>query len=294
MSGPLTGAGLAPVSDSDARLREALCRLRRGSGWLGAPPAETAVCLGRLQPGGLSNDNVLLRAGSEILVLRLDGIDPRVNSLDRRAELRILRAAAEAGIAPAPRFSAPEAGILVTRYLPPDPGAGTARAEDLAALLRTIHALAVPAPALALVPRLERYRAVVAEASPGHALLQPGLADSMQATAAALDTLPGGAALCHNDLSPGNLLTHRRRLIALDWEYAASGCRWLDIATAARQWAPADDAAGEQLLAQYLQHPPEPAEREWLLRAAALAGYLESLWLAANGRERPVGAGDRA
>jgi thiamine kinase-like enzyme len=217
-----------------------------------------------------------------------------VNSLDRRAELRILGAAAEAGIAPAPRFSAPEAGILVTRYLPPDPGSVSAGAEELAALLRAIHALAVPAPALALVPRLERYRAVVAEISPGHALLQRSLADRMQATAAALDALPGGAALCHNDLSPGNLLTHRGRLIALDWEYAARGSIWLDIATAARQWAPADDAAGEALLAQYLQRPPAPAEREWLQRAATLAGYLESLWLAANGREPRGGAGDRA
>jgi thiamine kinase-like enzyme len=288
MHSPPAGEGLAPVSSSEPRLRAALAALRCHEGWLGPAPAEAPVCLGRLQPGGLSNDNFLLSAGDEALVLRLDGIDPAVNSLDRRAEQRILGVAAGAGIAPTPRFAAPEAGILVTRYLSPDPEAHGASARDLAALLRNIHALDAPAPALELAPRLERYRASVTAASASHELLRPALTREMQATAEALDALPGNAVLCHNDLSPGNLLTHKGRLIALDWEYAARGSRWLDIATAARQWAPADDAAGENLLEQYLQRPARQAERECFLRAGALAAYLESLWLAANGREGPA------
>ena len=38
--------------------------------------------------------------------------------------------------------------------------------------------------------------------------------------------------LCHNDLTPGNLMSHGDRLIAIDWEYAAMGSRYFDVAIA--------------------------------------------------------------
>ena len=38
--------------------------------------------------------------------------------------------------------------------------------------------------------------------------------------------------LCHNDLTPGNLMTHSDHLIAIDWEYAAMGSRYFDVAIA--------------------------------------------------------------
>ena len=38
---------------------------------------------------------------------------------------------------------------------------------------------------------------------------------------------------CHNDLTAGNLMSDGRQLIAIDWEYAALGSRYFDIAIAA-------------------------------------------------------------
>ena len=38
---------------------------------------------------------------------------------------------------------------------------------------------------------------------------------------------------CHNDLTAGNLMGDGRQLIAIDWEYAALGSRYFDIAIAA-------------------------------------------------------------
>ena len=38
--------------------------------------------------------------------------------------------------------------------------------------------------------------------------------------------------LCHNDLTVGNLLAQGDRLFAIDWEYAAMGSRYFDIAIA--------------------------------------------------------------
>ena len=38
--------------------------------------------------------------------------------------------------------------------------------------------------------------------------------------------------LCHNDLTAGNLLTQGDQLFAIDWEYAAMGSRYFDVAIA--------------------------------------------------------------
>ena len=38
--------------------------------------------------------------------------------------------------------------------------------------------------------------------------------------------------LCHNDLTPGNLMIHGDHLIAIDWEYAEMGSRYFDVAIA--------------------------------------------------------------
>ena len=38
--------------------------------------------------------------------------------------------------------------------------------------------------------------------------------------------------LCHNDLTVGNLLARGDRLVAIDWEYAAMGSRYFDVAIA--------------------------------------------------------------
>ena len=38
--------------------------------------------------------------------------------------------------------------------------------------------------------------------------------------------------LCHNDLTGGNLLTQGDQLFAIDWEYAAMGSRYFDVAIA--------------------------------------------------------------
>jgi len=38
--------------------------------------------------------------------------------------------------------------------------------------------------------------------------------------------------LCHNDLTVGNLLTQGDQLFAIDWEYAAMGSRYFDVAIA--------------------------------------------------------------
>jgi len=75
--------------------------------WRGAVTAEA---LG----GGITNHNLLVRAGAERFVVRVGG-DIAVHGILRFNELACLRAAYEAGIAP--EIVHAEAGALVMRYI---------------------------------------------------------------------------------------------------------------------------------------------------------------------------------
>ena len=101
--------------------------------------------------------------------------------------------------------------------------------EALGMLCRQIHALPGVSHQLTLASDIEHYL----EQLPAH-LADPWRA-AMQTAGAekALAKLTADTPyLCHNDLTPGNLMSHGDRLIAIDWEYAAMGSRYFDVAIA--------------------------------------------------------------
>jgi len=87
--------------------------------------------------------------------------------------------------------------------------------------------------------------------------------------------------LCHNDLLPPNLVRSGGRLWALDWEYAAVGSRWFDLAVVCAG-ENLDVQAGSALAGRYLGRPPTPAESRLLQYARLSYAYLELLWYLAN------------
>ena len=101
--------------------------------------------------------------------------------------------------------------------------------EALGTLCRQIHALPAVSHQLTLASDIEHYLKQLPAhlASAWRAAMET--ADAEKALAKlATDTLY----LCHNDLTPGNLMTHSDHLIAIDWEYAAMGSRYFDVAIA--------------------------------------------------------------
>jgi len=238
------------------------------------PPGQPRVL--RRLPGGESNESWLVAWGDRRLVLRLDGVDPAAPGLDRAEEVALQGAAATAGLAPQPRFGG--ADFLVSDYAGdrvsdnaadesggPDPADPVARAR----LLRAIHALQAPARRLVPAAYLE---ACEARAGP----VPPALPVLARKHCAALTSPGDDPVLCHNDLTAANCLRHRGRLLAIDWEYAALGSRWLDLARATGDSAAAVDA--------YLARPPTRAERTALAAARALLPYLDALWYTLHGR----------
>ena len=230
-----------------------------------------------LLPAGTSNHSFLVQAGEQYLVLRIDGIDPARNAIDRQTEFDLQAAAAAAGLAPRPRFCDARSGVLLVDYLPPDTAAAHSPA-DIGELLRRIHRLDVPAPPLCLGERLRHYENLTRlSGNAAENELVDALSRPMQAACRSLECEGDASVVCHNDLTPENRLYCRGRLFAIDWEYAARGNRWFDLAVAG-----ACDLRETRLLEAYLQRLPTASERDCLAGARLIARYLELLWMRCN------------
>jgi thiamine kinase len=70
--------------------------------WQCEPPLAAAPEMVRVLTEGVSNFSVLVQSGARFVV-RIDGINPATNGLNRHTEWRSLRAASDAGLAPQPR-----------------------------------------------------------------------------------------------------------------------------------------------------------------------------------------------
>jgi thiamine kinase len=231
---------------------------------------------------GFSNYNVLVGVDDARWVVRLDGINPVANGLNRQGEWRSLQAAHDAGIAPRPCYFNPELGSLVCSYLPPD----TRHPDDptsVGELMRRIHRLPARHQRLDLAERILVYEKRLAHRS--HPLLAE-LSRRSEAVAAQLTEARRGDTArvhCHNDLLRANRIWCEDRLWAIDWEYSAMGSPWYDLAVVIAGDA-LDAQAGDALLLGYLGRSPTAPQRRWLRQYSVVYRYLELLWYLALDR----------
>lgn len=224
---------------------------------------------------GLSNFSVLVESGQQFVV-RIDGVNTVLHSLNRQGEWHSLEAAHRAGLAPRPRYFNPELGTLVCDYLTPDEQQPR-RIADLAELLKGIHQLPPRHHRLDLQERLLGYEKRLAHRDPPRAAI---MAPYRAAVVRALANAERGqhkAVLCHHDLLRANRLYSGGRLFALDWEYSAMGNRWYDLAVVV-----AGDSLAEEdtdtLLQAYLGRPATADELLRVKLYACAYRYLELLW----------------
>ncbi|WP_167854817.1 choline/ethanolamine kinase family protein [Mangrovimicrobium sediminis] len=251
-----------------AQLHLALAQWRH---WQCEPALTRAPELVHALSGGLSNRSYLVREGQHRFVVRLDGVDPARHCLDRHAEWQTLQCAAAAGIAPTPRYFNPQLGVLVCDYLAADPDQRVTL-EDLAQLLRQVHALPAHAHRLNLREQVDHYERLIRRFD-----LHPNTYRSLQLSMWRHFVETSEPVLCHNDLLPANLLRSSGRLYALDWEYAAMGDRWFDLAgcVLGQKIAPGEEA---DFLTVYLGRAASEEERLHLQRHRCLCRYIEYLW----------------
>ena len=141
--------------------------------------------------------------------------------------------------------------------------------KALGTLCRQTHALPGVSHQLTLASDIEHYLAQLPAhlADPWRAAMQTAGAEKALAKLVA-DTLY----LCHNDLTPGNLMSDGTNLIAIDWEYAAMGSRYFDVAIACEALS---DSERSIMMRQVFGDAPDD---ELMTAGKQIAGLVTALW----------------
>lgn len=230
--------------------------------------------------GGITNENHKVEVDGEAFVVRIGGRDTDLLGIDRAREWAAARVAARLGIGPEIIFGLPEAGVLVTRWAAGRTlDAHEVQASDVlprvAAVLRRIHAAPPIEGTFSPFRTAETYCEVASRHGVG---LPPGLDQWLALGRRIESTLPPIAAvLCHNDLLPANLVDDGRVIRVLDWEYAAMGDSFFDLANLAANAELGADAEA-RLLAAYFAGtwPPDALRRLRLMRV--VSDLREATW----------------
>lgn len=232
-------------------------------------------------PGGLTNNSYLLTAGSRRLVLRLNTPDSDSLDINRAAEAEALACAHRADLSAPLVYCDPGHRYLVTEYIQGQ-AIRLAHPRHLALLARLtadIHSLPVIQASLNYRTKAETYwRRIESEAYFAEDLihLREQVRDHLDAAEALCET----PVLCHNDLVAGNLvLLDEGALRAIDWEYAAMGDPFFDIALIVEEHG-LDESQQGQFLEIYLQRPVTTSDRERIHHGRVVYRYLSLLWYA--------------
>ena len=233
--------------------------------------------------GGITNENYRVEVDGQHFVVRLGGRDAELLGIDRRREWAALQVAARLGIGAEVVFALPDQAVLVTRWVAGTPltNADVGRPETLAriaATLRHVHAASPIRGAFSPFRVVEVYREVALR----HGVALPPAVDDWLACGRRIEAAlgPAPAVLCHNDLLAGNLIDAAGTIRILDWEYAAMGDRFFDLANLAAnaELGPAEET---RLLACYFEPavgdvPPDAPARLALMRLAS--DLREGMW----------------
>jgi aminoglycoside phosphotransferase (APT) family kinase protein len=235
--------------------------------WLASIPELVGTRLTRCLANGFSSQKWLYSGGGRQYVVCIDKPVAAGLKLDREAEFSLLQSIADEALGPRPVACAP--GFLVTAYLP-----GRAWAAADFGAEESLRALAE------LLGRLHVERCIGSESPPLAAKLRDyALCSGDAGTAAeALHLLAGAApepdVVCHRDPGPGNIIGAAPAQL-IDWEYAAPGNRYFDLAAVLEQ-QPLDAAAEACFLEYYVKY--RPVDHAEIQRWRQIYRHTCSLW----------------
>jgi aminoglycoside phosphotransferase (APT) family kinase protein len=244
-------------------------------------------------PGAGSVDFEALGAGliSETYRVERDGIsytlkvaaEPRELYLDLPWEVRLLELAGSIGLAPHLVYYDLDTAVLLSRWAQGrfwsfHEARAAANLESIAALLRRVHALAIPMPAREFSPLqwINTYDEALSRRTAASS--DPLLRGAALARAQALAELPRAVGVvCHSDLHRMNLLREGDALILLDWEYAHVADPFWDVAG----WCANNDIEAQMqwsLLTCYLGSAPDSGQWQRFRLLLALYDYVCLRW----------------
>lgn len=248
------------------------------------PWCDHNVSLIRSLSGGLTNRSYLLQSQNAHYVLRINAGNSNQLDLDRRVEIEILQAAVKKGMATEVVYADPADNFMVTKFVDGDRwqrewSYSTDNIFRIATLLKSIHRLDGVDRVMDVRSKSDRYWQVVET--------DRNLAEKLRAVKQKVEAYIGVAEsencnlfLCHNDLLAENIIVAGDdRLVAIDWEYAAMGDPYFDLA-AVVEGHQLNSFLEKKLLSDYLGKEPSDAELNRLQCCRIEYIYLELLWYA--------------
>ena len=236
-----------------------------------------------IQPldGGLTNKNFLLAAGDKHYVLRINSPISEALNLDRATEAQVLRLADKAGLCAPLVYCDPGYQYLVTGHLAGDVWSADTvdGVSQLAQLLRRVHQLPPVDTKLDVARKAEHYwHSIHSFDANGFLSELKELDNRVTKHLKAAMSASQGICLCHNDLLKDNLIvTDADKLIAIDWEYAAMGDPFYDLAVIVE----GHDFSSQQqrvLLSKYLGRDVNVEDWQRLYHWRIIYRYLTVLW----------------
>ncbi|MCR8923001.1 phosphotransferase family protein [Dasania sp. GY-MA-18] len=227
--------------------------------------------------GGLTNQSFLLQLADECYVLRLFSPHSQQLNINREAEYRIASIAAQQGLSPQTIYLAPDHSYSISRYLDAElfNHSALSRAEKLQRLaqclqqLHSIH-IDIELPQLIVSEKAQHYWQAIAQLPAAAIYLQ--YKAPLQQYFKQLPVL-APPVLCHNDLVVENILLGEQGLRLIDWEYAAMGNPYFDLAAVIINQQL--NAENEQL---FLGSYTKSVDLLALQQAKLQVRYLECLW----------------
>lgn len=230
--------------------------------------------------GGLTNASYLICAGEYGMVLRMNSAITEALNLDRATEAEVLALANRAELcAPLVHYDENHQ-YMVSRFVAgqhwqPD----EAGLLSLASLLTRIHALPAVEARLDIHQKVASYwRAIDSKAEFASDLRALGAKVSSHIERAA--ALSDGVCLCHNDLLLENLIAaDDGQLYAIDWEYAAMGDAFYELAVVIDGHG-LEEWQQQVLMMGYLARPLTDTDWQRLRHWRLIYRYLTVLWYA--------------
>ena len=232
--------------------------------------------------GGLTNKSYLVESLGERYVVRVNAANSRALGLQRDMEARVLMSVSDTSIGSQLVYFDPCECYLVTRYIDGQhwqlsDSQSHEGINRLASLLKAIHGLEPVEYFLDVAIKADHYWQHIAgdsELAQSLRQLKPQV-DHHIAQANKQNRHP---VLCHNDLVVENLLLgNDQKLHALDWEYAAMGDPFFDLAVIVEEHK-LNESESLQLLQSYLDGKPSKQDLNRLYSNQIIGCYLSVLW----------------
>ncbi len=235
-------------------------------------------------PGGLTNQSYLVESAGQRYVVRVNAANSRALDLRRDIESRVLMFASDAGIGSELVYFDPYECYLVTRYIDGrrwqlSDSQSPEGISRLAAMLKAIHGLEAVDYHLDISVKAEKYWQHI----PAHSMLAKNIEPLKEKLATYIvqaNKKNKHPVLCHNDLIAENLLVGKGpKLHAIDWEYAAMGDPFFDLAIIV-EGHELNESESLLLLEHYLDVNPDKSALSRLYSNRVIYRYLSVLWYA--------------